>query len=76
MSPRILGMILTYHYQAPKFRPNDEVKFINSRREGIFKVKDVNNKQYRLLDGKGVSVEGGVWFKESDLELEEDEFDW
>ena len=55
------------------FRPNDRVHIINPTREGCFKVREVRDGKYTLLDGNGSLVDGGKWFEESDMELEEDE---
>jgi hypothetical protein len=54
------------------FRPNDRVHITNPAREGCFKVREVRNGKCTLLDENGNLVDGGKWFEESDLELEEE----
>jgi hypothetical protein len=36
-------------------------------------VKDVRDGKCTLLDRNGRSVDGGIWFEESSLELEEED---
>ena len=54
------------------FRPNDRVRIIDPKREGCFKVREVRAGKYTLLDKNGSFVDGGKWFEESEMELEEE----